>query len=328
MAMVRSGLPCPAEALCCPAVSMPIKDLSRAAHPNALHRSGDDAALPRAERDRLEAMFLSNLDVIGRIIRFVSQRQKLTAADVEEFASEVKLKLVEKDYAILRKFEGRSSLQTFLTVVIQRIYLDFRNHHWGKWRPSAEARRLGPLAMRLEVLMSRDSLGFTEACRQLELNESLDVDHSELLRIASRLPARTRRRMVGEEALEHTPSNAASDASALLAERRAAAHRIAIALAGAIQRVGDQDRLILRLRFQEEFTVVEVARALDLEAKPLYRRFDTLLRQLRQAMVDAGISAAEAQEVLNGANFDMDLALLGAATCHRAEAAGTDDRVQ
>jgi len=45
--------------------------------------------------------------------------------------------------ALLAKFEGRSSLRTFLTVVIQRLFLDHRISAWGKWRPSAEARRGG-----------------------------------------------------------------------------------------------------------------------------------------------------------------------------------------
>ena len=40
---------------------------------------------------------------------------------------------------------------------------DWRNARWGKWRPSAEARRQGALATHLERLMRRDGLTFEEA---------------------------------------------------------------------------------------------------------------------------------------------------------------------
>src|SRR4029453_14108130 len=45
------------------------------------------------------------------------------------------LRLVEDDYDVLRRFQARSSLPTYVTVVIQRLFLDYRNRLWGKWRP-------------------------------------------------------------------------------------------------------------------------------------------------------------------------------------------------
>jgi|SRR5438876_9252438 len=93
---------------------------------------------PSEGRDR-EAVFLSQLDLIERVIAFVCARQHVASTDADDFSSFVKLKFVENDYALLAKFEGRSSLRTFLTVVIQRLFLDHRITAWGKWRPSATA---------------------------------------------------------------------------------------------------------------------------------------------------------------------------------------------
>src|SRR5947208_3040379 len=42
--------------------------------------------------------------------------------DVEDFASWVKLRLIDGDYAVIRKFQGRCSPATYLTVVIRRLY--------------------------------------------------------------------------------------------------------------------------------------------------------------------------------------------------------------
>lgn len=45
----------------------------------------------------------------------------LNAADVEDIAAEILLRIVDEDYAVLRRFRGQSSLPTYLTVVARRI---------------------------------------------------------------------------------------------------------------------------------------------------------------------------------------------------------------
>src|SRR4029077_12843055 len=103
-----------------------------------------------------EALFLANLPVIDAVVKQVCRRHHLSSAEADDFASEVRLHIIERNYETLRKFEGRSSMRTYLIVVVQRLFLDYRNRIWGKWRPSAEARRLGPVAMLLERLVARD----------------------------------------------------------------------------------------------------------------------------------------------------------------------------
>ena len=70
------------------------------------------------------------------------------------------LKLIDDDYQILRGFRERSSLRTYLSTVVERLFLDYRIRQWGKWRPSAQARRAGALAVRLEALLHRDGVPF------------------------------------------------------------------------------------------------------------------------------------------------------------------------
>ena len=121
---------------------------------------------------RGETLFLSHLNHIERILAFVAVENRLAAADADDFASHVKLKFVENDYALLQKFGGRSSVRTFLSVVIHNLFSDYRDAAWGKWRPSAEARRRGPIAQHLERLLSRDRVGFEEACELLAVTAS------------------------------------------------------------------------------------------------------------------------------------------------------------
>jgi len=274
--------------------------------------SGDGTAAVDRDTDHYEAMFVSNLDLVESVIRYVRQRQKLSGSEAEEFDSEVKLQLVDHDYEVFRKFQHRSSLRTYLTIVIQRIYLDFRNHLWGKWRPSAEAQRLGPVAIRLETLMARDGFGFDQACEYLRTNEHVAATDSDLYAVFVRLPIRTRRAMVGEEEIEAVADTTSRvDDRLIFDERRADARRILDALKSAMRSLSDQDRVILRLRFQDGLKVADIARALHLDQKLLYRRFDTLLQQLRAALEAAGIDPVEACELVNRNDMDIGLALLG-----------------
>jgi DNA-directed RNA polymerase specialized sigma24 family protein len=158
--------------------------------------------MPRADREGSgEALFLFQLSVIERVISFVSSRHHLPGSDADDFGSHVKLKLIENDYAILKKFEGRSNLRTYLTVVIQRLFLDYRIMAWGKWRPSAEAKRFGEIAILLERLTHRDGYGFEEACELMQTNHQITMSRPDLEAIAARLPHRLRRRFESEDAL-------------------------------------------------------------------------------------------------------------------------------
>lgn len=284
----------------CAAVSMVLSVPFDAAPDGA--SASPEPSVPSGDDDRatFERLFLANLDVIESVVRFVCRRHKLAVGDVEEFASEVKLRFVERDYEVLRKFEGRSTLRTYVTVVVQRMYLDYRNHLWGKWRPSAEARRLGPLAVRLEALITRDGLGCAAACREVVERERLVTSGDPLMDIARRLPIRMRRVAVGEAALASAVSAAHADEGAILRDRRGAADRISRALSLALAALPDQDRLILRMRFVDAFSVADIARVLHLDTRRLYRRVESLLRQLRRSLLGSGITSADAQDLLDG----------------------------
>jgi hypothetical protein len=51
-----------------------------------------------------EQVFVQNLDRINRIAAFVCRRNHLNPAESDEFSSHVRFKLLEDDYAVIRKF--------------------------------------------------------------------------------------------------------------------------------------------------------------------------------------------------------------------------------
>jgi len=79
------------------------------------------------------------LSLLDTVIRAVARARRLACGDFQDFAQTVHLKLLERRYDAFSRFRGDSSLRTYLTVVVTRILLDWRNARYGKWRPSAAA---------------------------------------------------------------------------------------------------------------------------------------------------------------------------------------------
>src|SRR5438477_7896350 len=134
-------------------------------------------------------LFSGSLPLIDRVARSVCARRGVSGGDAEDFASTARLALLENDYAVLRSYEGRSSLAGYLAVVFERLLMDQRVHALGKWHPSRAAEHMGPVAILLEKLIVRDRRTIEEA---LPIMRGLDpsLTRSDLESMLSRLPDR------------------------------------------------------------------------------------------------------------------------------------------
>ena len=59
-----------------------------------------------------------------------------------------------------------------------------------------------------------------------------------------------------------------------------------------------EERHILRMRFGDGRSVADVARALRIEQKPLYRKIDQLRAKLRRDLERYGVTADDVRELL------------------------------
>lgn len=250
-----------------------------------------------------EQLFLSELELLERVITWVCGRRCLRGADAEDFASTVKLRFIENDYEILAKFEGRSSLKTYLTTVVNHLYLDYQVQRFGKWRPSAEARRLGRVALRLEALLHRDGLTFDEACGVLQTDFRVTESREALYELSARLPARTDWRTAPEALrVDGGPGDGLTPLER--AERRAMTERTLLALRQALGRLPARDRIMLRLHVEAGLTLAKVARSLGEDQKALYRKRDTAFVRLREDLEAAGIRQQDVRELLDTLDWD------------------------
>lgn len=248
-------------------------------------------------------VFAAHQDYIERALKIVCSRQRLLGADAEDFCSALRLRLIEDDCAILRKFEGRSSVQTYLVSVVMHFFQDWRNARWGKWRPSAEARRLGPIAVEFETLRTRDDLGFEAAAEMLRARHA--ISRADVEAIAVRLPSRHNRAFVSESEVVNLPSGMTSPDAAVLAQELAVeAERATTAVREAIAALPAQDQLIVRMLVDDGLTVAVISRTLKLQQKPLYRRIRAVLASLRSRLEEQGFSAATMGELFRNGGFE------------------------
>jgi RNA polymerase sigma factor (sigma-70 family) len=247
-----------------------------------------------------EDLFVAYLPLIEAVTTAIARRRHLSPDDANDLASLVGLKLLENNCAILRRFQGRSSPRAFLATVIERILLDERVRQWGKWRPSAAARRAGPTAILFERLVSRDRLSFEEACSTLQITHRLAVNREQLETLYAGLRVRTRTQTVATEDLADALLAAEqTEEAATRSDATLRRQQLTLALAAAVERLTDADRLVLRLRFDQGATVARIATIVDMDQRLLYRRLARLMAELKRDMERNGFTAGEIVTLLD-----------------------------
>jgi RNA polymerase sigma factor (sigma-70 family) len=257
-------------------------------------------------------LFNGSLPLIDRVARKVCARRGVTGGDAEDFASTARLALLENDYAVLRSYEGRSSLAGYLAVVFERLLMDQRTHTLGKWHPSRAAEHMGPVAILLEKLIVRDRRTVEEA---LPILRGIDpsLTRGGLESMLSQLPGRAPRpRAVSFDDVSpewSPPAPDRADARALDNEAR----RMAAATAEIVRRelaaFSREDRMLIRFRYGAMMSIADISRMMRLPQRPLYRRIEALLRQLRGALESAGVDGRTAVDLIGTATAEMNFGL-------------------
>jgi RNA polymerase sigma factor (sigma-70 family) len=251
-----------------------------------------------------DQLFLESLPLIEKHIAFACRRSRFSREDAEDFASCVKIKLIEDDYGVFRKFEGRAKLETFLGVTIQNYAKDYRDHLWRKYRASAKAKSLGEVAVRLEMLLVRDKYTFDEACQILRINEKVELSVAELADLRAQLPPRTGWDPVGDESLQDEAAREPRpDQELQEKEREGLRRRVDAALYRALATLPAEDRILIQMN--TKFKVAEIARIRRVEQKPLYRRLEKIYKELEKALDREGVRRADVEEALGSLQPDL-----------------------
>ncbi len=255
-------------------------------------------------------LFRANTSLIDRIAAGVCRRVRVDGADAEDFASEVRLALMEGDFAILREFEGRASLHSYLSIVIERLMFDHRTRTLGRWTPSAQAKRLGPAAVLIEKLLVRDRRALDEALPVIRAAHP-ELTREEIERIAAQLPERTSRPRavpLDDVVADTVPASDSAEERVRTQDAGRIATRASDVMRRTIDALSVEDRMIVRFRFVSSMSIADISRLTRLPQRPLYRRIESLLARLRAALQEANIDAASAAEII-GPAYEMNFGL-------------------
>lgn len=249
----------------------------------------------------LEAVFLAHLGWIDRVASIACSKHGVWGAEAEDFSGWVRIKLMEDDYAVLRSFRGGSQLKTYLASVVVRHFFTYNRTRQGRWRPSAAAERLGSPARELEMLVQRDRYTLEQAGEKLRTAGLTTLSDTELARLLAKLPERPPLRPVQvdpELVLYATPNVSRADERVTAAEVEARRDEMMDALGQALKQLEPEEQVIVKMHFADGYTLADVARALGLEQKPLYRRVERLRARLRAFLEGAGLRGDDVRVLL------------------------------
>jgi len=262
---------------------------------------------PPSSMDARE-LLRTNAAEVDRAIQRACRKAGVAGADADDFASEVKLALLEDDCRVLQGYRGDSSLATFLAVVVRNMLFDSRSRTYGRWRPTAEARRMGETAVLLERLVHRDGRPLDTVLpivRDLDPSVTREGAAAILARLPER-PVRARETVFEAVDLETYASGERADERVVSAEAKRVSGETSRVMREALQRMPLEDRMIVRLRFVSGMSVADISRMMRLPQRPLYRRIESALDQLRRALKRAGVDARTVAELIGSSGAEMD----------------------
>jgi len=242
-----------------------------------------------------------NIKHIEDTIRSICIRHDIDDEEAEEFAAYVKYRLVEDDYKIIRKFKGISHIKTYLHTVISRIFLDEKRKQQGRWRSSKKAQNMGEAAVRLEELIYKYNYTFDEAYEVLKINYKLTLDKNEAYDMALKLKRKKAKdiKIEGEELLVNIPSRGLRPDEALhkkkLIEIQGQIETIIDAMR---QRLSAEDRLILKMRFEDNLKVSVIAKVLMRNRNDIDKGIKSILGELKEGILRKGININDVMDVI------------------------------
>jgi RNA polymerase sigma factor (sigma-70 family) len=218
------------------------------------------------------------------------------AADCFQFVCE---QLCEKGFRRLNKFkvDGPAGFSTWLRAVVRNLCLDWQRRKFGRPRVFKSISHLSALDQAVFRCIYEGALPIDEAFLQLrpgfpgltkdQLEESLGrIDPALTTKqrwlLRSRSIQKSTTTVDESEGLSVAIPDARPDpeVQTLLAEKRAA-------LAKALMQLSRRQRLLVRLRFEQELTLDQISSLLDLgNAQRVDRQIKDVLARLREALTE------------------------------------------
>lgn len=236
-----------------------------------------------------------------KVIRNVCYKHSIEGKDVEDFTSYVVEKLIENDYRRIRAFRGKSSLTTYLYTVVTRLSIDKARSITGRWHPSLAARNMGPLAMDLEDLVYHRGYPFDAAREILKSRFNPPLNDDELERLFHALPTRNRPEKENSpgDASEFPDQSPTPEGHLLNKEKKKERERLASIITEMMASLGEEDRLLLRMKFEDGLKISKIARRLDRQRGEVDRKINSFLVRVKERILAKGLNINDVIVAIN-----------------------------
>ena len=231
---------------------------------------------------------------IFQVVRHIEHDSNLVP-DCFQFVCE---KLSADSLRRLRKFRlgGRASFSTWLRAVVRNLCLDWRRKRFGRHRTFKSISRLSSFDQQVFRLLYEQRVSLDEALQTLR-SVFPDLSRDRVLESSARIEQEltvNQRRMLDLRASHQADRNPISSdetaiASAELAdpapnpEAQVVLRERSAALRRAVAHLTPADRMLILLRFEQELTLEQLARALHLgNAQRVERQLKSVLSKLRE----------------------------------------------
>lgn len=233
---------------------------------------------------------------ILQVVRHV-ERDSDFVPDCFQFVCE---RLSANSFRRLRKFrpQGPAVFSTWLRAVVRNLCLDWRRKQFGRHRLFKSISRLSVFDQEVFRHLYERRVSFDETFQSLR-SAFPDITHTQLAessaRIEKELTTKQRRMLDTRLSRQASWTSASLDDTAVARanvpdpapnpEAQAVLEERATALRRALGRLPQRERLLIRLRFEQELTLEQVSKLLDLgNAQRVERQIKGVLGKLREEL--------------------------------------------
>ncbi len=256
-----------------------------------------------------EAFLVTHSPLILQVVRLFER----DADEVQDCFLFVCERLRRGDMRRIRRFRagGTASFETWLRAVVRRLCIDWRRHRDGRFRLPRAIARLPDLEQNVFRCLHVRRLTENETFHALKpLWPALTRE--QLVEAASRVAAafsgrsswfflvrRPRRQSLSAVSSSAEPEETGAGLVDPRAdpEREAAAHESLASLREALERLSPRDRLLVRLRYEQELSLEEIGRLTGLSgASQVEREIRRALETLREGIEARGFAGLSVKE--------------------------------
>lgn len=223
--------------------------------------------------------------------------------------------LSKDDWQRLKKYKGEASFKSFLSVLVVRLFEDFARKRFGRIRPPAWITRLGGIWPKLFIALCLERLGVqwaTEIVHQQEPKQGKSEIEEAAYILLGRIPncgAQTQETALDESREAEAVTSQYDGGESGNYERKEKVQfieNICVAICGeegAINTLEAQEkfsqleisltteeRLLLKLHFQDGMNVTEAGRMLDLNRFQVHGKLKRLMKKLKQEFDRVGLT--------------------------------------